>query len=117
MTIYHLPPMGTAQLPWGLAQIYDTGKRATPLQLAEAMGFQTALANASNHAARQRAQRELMAWTKALSDSVGLYNVEAKEVFFGMTDDGTIISDAPVVTDDRSYFQRTMGESPNEPTA
>ncbi len=86
--------IGVVRTPNGLERMWDTGIVASPTDLAESMGFQTAIANARNHHDRYQAKKRFAAWLTGFSRKVGVY---APGAFVGMADDGRILVNRPRV--------------------
>lgn len=77
---------------------WDTGRSITPVDMAEAMGFQTAIGNAPDRDTRRRAAKKLNEWVMGLAKRVGLAApLEYADAIFAIGDNGKVFTNVPVV--------------------
>lgn len=89
------PYLGTQKTPKGAMRLFDTGHRASPLEMAELAGFQTAMMGAKGKKGQQKVWAKLRDWTQAfharhLGDAGKSQNIM-------QTDLGWIVVDRPYI--------------------
>lgn len=104
----NLKYVGRLQTPWGNIPFWETGKFATPVDMATMLGYQTAVANAPSRDVRRRTEKELKAWVQDYSQRVGVF---AAQVPIVTAEDGHILVGAPWYDDERPATAAPGGDA------
>lgn len=90
--------IGRIATPSGVLPFWDSGKRVSPVDLAEIAGFQVAIQNAPNSRERSKAKKALWKWMEGLAERVSIWE---PSVSVAVADDGHVVVSSPEYDDER----------------
>lgn len=90
--------VGRAPTPSGVIRFWDSGKMASPVELAEVMGFQTALVAARNSRERGKVKKAMWTWMEGFMESI---NIWSPGVTCTIAEDGRVFVSSPEYDDEK----------------